>query len=243
MTTLVNNYFKKGVKSEVDLIQSLITEAIQVQGHTVYYLPRTLEKLDVIFGEDVLSKFEAALPIEMYIETFQNWEGEQELISKFGLEIRKYMTFSVSSKRWAQEVKKIANKMMVSSRPQEGDLIYDPLTNMVLEIKFVDQDDNLYQVGKHSDRFVYKLKCETFQFNNEEFSTGNPVIDDVPDLNILSAQLLGENNEKLVSEAGTEPLISEKGVSENSVFDSSEHLKEESKKLNIKINDPFNSRQ
>lgn len=175
MASLANPYFPKGVVSEQNLVQGLVTESIQILGHTVYYIPRTLQKLDRLFGEDILSKFVAALPIEMYIENYDRWMGEEELITKFGLEIRKQLILTVSVPRWELEVQNIATQMWVSQRPQEGDLIYEPTTKMLLEIKFVEQDMPFYQLNK---RYQYKLTCEMFQYTREStIETGIEEID------------------------------------------------------------------
>ena len=102
--------------TERSLYQNLIKEAIQIYGHDVYYLPRTLVNKDLILGEDVASKFNAAYLCEMYMDTTEGFAGEQELVSKFGLEIREDTTFTVSKRRWEDIVGDPATQI-VSDRP------------------------------------------------------------------------------------------------------------------------------
>jgi len=199
MTSLVNAYFKKGVTSEQNMVQGFWNESIQVLGHTFYYLPRKLQKKDNLFGEDVLSAFEIALPIEMYIDNFNNWQGDQEIISKFGLEIRKQMVLSVSVTRWKTEVAKIAANMWVTSRPQEGDLIYDPMTRALLEIKQADHDDEFYQLHRN---YRYQLTCELFRYSQEDISTGIADIDVSAPLDLMNYQMLQENGSLVLLEDG-----------------------------------------
>lgn len=197
MTSLVNRYFQKGVPTEQALVQKLFTEAIQVMGRSMYYLPRTLGDLDLVFGEDILSAFKTALPIEMYIESFDGWVGQQEFIAKFGLEIRKQMIITVAKDRWETEVKKISSSMWKTQRPQEGDLIYEPTTKKLLEIKFVDHDDTFYQLDKY---YRYKMTCELFQYNKEPITTGIAAID-----NIAAVEALLPNESKDSTPAFTAP--------------------------------------
>lgn len=176
MASLANPYFPKGNPSEQAIYQGLTTEAIQVVGHTMYYLPRKLQRLDIIFGEDVLSKFDLAIPLEMYISNFQMWEGNQELISKFGLEIQRQVRLVISRERWETEIEPYKNDVWVSARPQEGDLIFEPMSKSLLEIKFADHDEEFWQLAQN---YKYTLTCELFRYNNDKISTGVPVIDEL----------------------------------------------------------------
>lgn len=237
MTSLANPYFPKGVTSEQNLVQGLVTEAIQIVGHTVYYLPRSLQKLDHIFGEDILSQWTTNLPIEMYIETSAGWGGEQELISKFGLEIRKQLILSVSKERWDVEVANIASDMWITSRPQEGDLIYDPVTRMIFEIKFVDQDDQFFQLSKK--QYSYKLTCEMFQFNREELiQTGIPEVDDVLKDVLSYYQLKAEDGSLLMYEDDTYIVYDDQNVV-SPTFDNAKHFDTESTNFDFNVNNPF----
>ena len=173
MTT--NVYFSKGTPNEQHLYEDLAIEAIQIYGHDVFYIPRTLVNKDELFGEDALSRFDDAYGIEMWMETQEGYEGEKELVSRFGLEIRDETTFVVSRRRWDNTVSSDAN-LIVSSRPDEGDLIYMPTVKKLFEISFVDHDDPFYQVDNLP---VYKLYCRTFEYSSEVLDTGIYAIDDI----------------------------------------------------------------
>ena len=135
-----NVYFDTGTKPEQALYEDLIIEQLRIYGQDVYYIPRKLAGTDNIFGEDIGSSFEDAYLIEMYMENIDGYEGEKELMSKFGLDIQDDATFVVARRRWEQFVT-VDNNIVVSSRPNEGDLVYWPKGSKLFEITFVDHDD------------------------------------------------------------------------------------------------------
>ena len=206
MTT--NVYFSKGTPNEQHLYEDLAIEAIQIYGHDVFYIPRTLVNKDELFGEDALSRFDDAYGIEMWMETQEGYEGEKELVSRFGLEIRDETTFVVSRRRWDNTVSNDAN-LIVSSRPDEGDLVYMPTVKKLFEISFVDHDDPFYQVDNLP---VYKLYCRTFEYSSEVLDTGIYAIDDIEtkkSTDFLGFEISGEHasgvifNENIGLEWGT----------------------------------------
>ena len=166
-------YFDKGTFGEQNLYEDLIIEQLKVFGHDVYYMPRTLVKEDKLFGEDVLSQFNNAYMIEMYMEEVEGYGGDKELISKFGLEIRDEVNFVVSRRIWEQTVTNDPN-IIVSTRPNEGDLIYFPRIEIIFQIDFVDHDNPFYQVDNLP---VYKLSCSTYEYSHEALDTGVTAID------------------------------------------------------------------
>ena len=98
-----NVYFKNfNYPREQDLIEDLTIESIKIYGHDVKYLPRTVIKNDHLFGEDTLSQFNTAAEVEMYIKNVEGFEGEGDFLSKFGLEIRDSLTFTVARRRFDQ---------------------------------------------------------------------------------------------------------------------------------------------
>jgi len=169
-----NVYFSQAVKSEQNLYEDLIIESLGIYGQDVYYIPRTLVNRDNILGEDPASKFDDAYLMEMYIENAEGFEGAGDLYSKFGLEIRDDATFIVSRRRWESRIG-VFSSNLVDPRPQEGDLIFLPMTNSFFEISFVEDDSPFYQL---SNLPVYKMQCQLFEFNDEEFDTGVAEIDD-----------------------------------------------------------------
>ena len=108
----VNTHFHTSnlatVATERTLYSDLIAEAIQIYGHDVYYLDRTLVAEDTLLGEDSLSKFVTQAKIEMYMEDGEGgFAGEKELMSKFGLENLSEATFVVSKLRFQEMTKQI----------------------------------------------------------------------------------------------------------------------------------------
>lgn len=158
--------------SEQNLYRDLIIEFIQAHGHDFYYLPRSFVNKDNLFGEDALSEFNSSKTIEMYIEEIDGWAGEGEFIAKFGLEIRDSATFTLSKKRFEDEFTDTPSIV----HPREGDLVYFPLTDSLLEITFVEHENPFYQIGKN---FVYRLTVEMFDYSHESFDTGQAEIDDL----------------------------------------------------------------
>ena len=168
-----NVYFSQAVKSEQNLYEDLIIESLQIYGQDVYYIPRTLINRDDVLNEDPASKFDDAYLLEMYIENTEGFEGAGDLYSKFGLEIRDEATFIVSRRRWETRVG-VFDDNVIDPRPQEGDLIFLPMTNSFFEISYVEDDSPFYQL---SNLPVYKLVCNLFEYNDEDFDTGIASID------------------------------------------------------------------
>ena len=103
----VNKHFHTSgvaaIATEQSLYADLVAEAIQIHGHDVYYLDRTLVAEDTVLGEDSLSKFNTQSPIEMYMEDSEGgFAGEREIMSQFGLENRNEITFVVSKQRFQE---------------------------------------------------------------------------------------------------------------------------------------------
>ena len=193
-----NHYFQGGdgigSSEEKKLFENLIIEGLKIYGHDVYYLPRTLVNKDLILGEDVASKFNAAYLCEMYMDTTEGFAGEQELVSKFGLEIREDTTFTVSKRRWEDIVGDPATQI-VSDRPNEGDIIYMPLMNSFFEIQFVQDQEPFFQLGQLP---VYKLVCTRWEYSSEQIDTGVSDIDSAEDqysLDQLAHQFTLENED------------------------------------------------
>src|SRR6056300_1274651 len=192
----INHYFQGGNgignQNEKRLYEDLIVEGLKIYGHDVYYLPRTLVNRDLILGEDSLSKFDDSYLIEMYVETTEGLAGEQELISKFGLEIREETTFMLSKRRWNDAVDSY-HTMIKEGRPNEGDIIYYPLMNSFFEIQFVEDQEPFFQLGNLP---VYKLRATRWEYSSERLNTGVTDIDSAEDqytLDQLAHQVSLEN--------------------------------------------------
>jgi len=176
-----NVYFDTGTKPEQHLYEDLMIEQLKIYGQDVFYIPRTLVKEDSLFGEDTLSKFGDAYLIEMYFENVEGYEGEKEIMSKFGLQMNEDVTFVVARRRFEQLVSHDSN-LIVKTRPNEGDLVYFPKVKKIFEISFVDHDDPFYQVHNVP---AFKLKCKTFEYSSEDMDTGIAEIDAIETDNSL----------------------------------------------------------
>ena len=171
-----NVYFDTGTTSEQRLYEDLIIEQLKIYGQDVYYLPRKIANKDTIFGEDPASSFDDSYIIEMYVDNVDGYMGEQEIIKKFGLELRDDIVFTLSKLRWETLIKN--NSDLTAERPQEGDLVYFPTTNAFFEIQFVEHEQPFYQ---QSALPVYKLSCTRFEYSSERLDTGIAAIDSVED--------------------------------------------------------------
>jgi hypothetical protein len=170
-----NFYFSQKVRSEQQLYEDLVIESLRMYGQDVYYIPRDIVNEDRILADDVPSRFNSSHRIEMYIENIEGFGGEGDLFTKFGVEIRDQATFVVSRKRWTQLVARYDNEIQ-GVRPFEGDLIYLPLSNKLFQVMMVEHEEPFYQL---SNIAVFKLRCELFEYNDENFDTGVEVIDDI----------------------------------------------------------------
>jgi hypothetical protein len=171
--TTTNVYFSHGTRNEQYLVEDLIIESLRMYGNEVMYIPRTLVSKDEILGEDRLSQFKTAFPIEMYFENVDSFSGQGAFIQKFGLMMEQSATLVVARRRWEQFVGRYGVTTL-PNRPNEGDLIYFPLTKGLFEIKFVTHQDPFYQLGK---LYVYKLQVELFQYASERIDTGIAEVD------------------------------------------------------------------
>ena len=161
-----NLYFNNVTShAEQELINDLTSEVIQLHGMDVFYIPRTLIKEDPLLDEDVLSRFEVAYEIEMYIKGTEGFGGEGDLVSKFGLDVRDEVIFTVHKDRFELATTK--------PKPLEGDLIFLPMSKGLFEIKFVEHEQPFYQAGKN---YSFDITCELFQYSEEQFEKGVPEV-------------------------------------------------------------------
>jgi len=167
-----NPYFKQGVRSEQTLYEDIIIEALKMYGQDVYYLPREVVNKDSIFLDDVPSRFGSAYKVEMYIENTEAFDGEGDLFTKFGIELRDQANFIVSRKRWKQLIGSRLDE--ANFRPREGDLIYLSLSESIFEIRRVETETPFYQL---SNLPTFRMQCELFEYNDEDFDTDIAGID------------------------------------------------------------------
>jgi len=174
-----NPYFNKNYSSdsEQDLYDDLMTESIKIHGIDVEYLPREIQKIDSVFKDVEVSRFEKTHKIEMFIDSVEQFGGEGDFLSKFGVEIRDTLELTVMVNRF--ETLKIG-------RPKEGDLIFFPFNKQLFEVMFVEDEQIFYTLGK---RFVYRLKLELFEYSNQMFNTEISEINDIQYKNAYSIEL------------------------------------------------------
>jgi hypothetical protein len=193
--TTTNVYFSHGTRNEQYLVEDLIIESLRMYGNEVYYIPRTLVSKDEILGEDRLSEFKTAFPIEMYFENVDSFSGQGAFIQKFGLMMEQSATLVVARRRWDQFVGRYGVTTL-PNRPNEGDLIYFPLSKGLFEVKFVTHQDPFYQLGK---LYVYKLQVELFQYSSERIDTGISTIDNFETLKTFTTNTTRTENARIVS--------------------------------------------
>ena len=180
-----NVFFNHAVNTEQHLYEDLVVESLRIYGHECYYLPRNVIEEDTILGEDIQATYGDAYSVEMYIENVDGFEGEGDLFSKFGVQVRDQATFVLSLRSWERFISLDAN-LATSLRPNEGDIIFFPMSGSVFEIKFVEHENPFYQVGK---LFVFKMQCELFEYSGEDFDTGIESIDIVEDEQAYTIQM------------------------------------------------------
>ena len=201
----VNQYFQNGQRSEKELYENLIIEAIKIYGTDVYYIPREIVTKDNILNEDLLSNFSHSFKIEMYVESIDGYEGDGKLLGKFGLEIRDQMNLVVSKRRWIQGVGRYGFAVN-NNRPTEGDLIFFPLSPIkkLFEIKYVANEKPLLQL---KDAPIWTLTCELFEYESKNINTGVHEIDSIEynnsDSNIFEYDAEAATGEFLAGESLT----------------------------------------
>jgi hypothetical protein len=187
-------YFNnQGASREQLLIEDMIIESIKNHGIDIFYLPRDSQSsLDELFGDDPVKSYTSSYPMEMFLETFNDFEGNQEFFSKFGLEVQKSARVAVARRTFEKYV-----PTTLRNAPKEGDLIWLPAMQKLMEIKFVEQEKNFFQLGRGPSRggasgsyeqlgkyipYMYELSIELFKYNGEILNTGILAVDDLPDV-------------------------------------------------------------
>ncbi len=175
---MLNPFFLQGSKTEQGLIQSLINESIQIHGIDVYYIPRQYVNEKTIIKEVIESEFNNAYPIEAYLNSYEGYDGQGTILSKFGIQELDDVSLIISRERFELYITPLIQNLTnikLSSRPKEGDLIYFPLGDRLFEIKYVEHEKPFYQL---KENYVYELRCELFRYGDEILDTGVNFIDD-----------------------------------------------------------------
>ena len=222
--------------AEQRLLDNLTVEMIKIFGVDVIYCPRTTPNVDKLFLEDPTSEFNNAINIEMYVKNFEGWQGEGDMMSKFGITMSDQITFCVARTRFQEDIGSYYDIL----RPREGDLIYFPITTAMFEVKFVEHESTFYQTGSLQ---FFELKCERFNYSDETMDTGVQEID-VIETNYSFATdgyrittesglfLTTESENRLVSDSAPEPDDID-GTIQNKYFE------EQGEYIDFSVNNPF----
>ena len=222
--------------AEQRLLDNLTVEMIKIFGVDVIYCPRVTPNIDKLFLEDPTSEFNNAINIEMYIKNFEGWQGEGDMMSKFGITMSDQITFCVSRTRFQEDI----GSQYDILRPREGDLIFFPIPNAMFEVKFVEHESTFYQTGSLQ---FFELKCERFNYSDETMDTGVENID-VIETNYSFATdgyrlttesglfLTTESGNRLVSDSAPEPDDIDATI-QNKYFE------EQGEYIDFSVNNPF----
>ena len=167
-----------GHSGEQGLVQDLVDEQIKLFGSDVYYIPKIVLQ-DSTLDEVRYTKYQEQFQIEMLLQNVTGFGDNAEFISKFGLRITDEILFRVSTRRWDEEVAEHNPNLTIDSRPNEGDLLYFPITQDIYEIKFVGKEEPFYQFGKIQ---FYAITAELYEVGQDDFDTGVAEIDAVEQL-------------------------------------------------------------
>ena len=189
----LNPHFLQGSQGEQRLVQDLINEHLKIYGVEVTYIPRKFVRQQTIIREVQSSVFDDNFLLEAYVNTFDGYGGQGDLMTKFGVSLRDELTVTISKERFEDFISPFLaadDDYTLSSRPREGDIIFFPLGQRLFEVKFVEHEQPFYQLGKN---YVYQLKCELFEYEDEVLDTGIDVIDSqLEDVGYISKlQLIG----------------------------------------------------
>lgn len=234
-----NVFFNNFTNSmEQNLIENLIVESIKIFGHDVYYLPRSLINKDEIYGEDSISEYKDSYFVEVYIKNVSGFGGEGDFLSKFNIQLRDQVTFSIANKTFYDEI----GSQHSILRPREGDLIYLPLTKSIYVIQFVEHEAIFYQMGSLQ---IFDLQCELWEYSNEKLNTGITEVDsreEIYSFDLSSYRMLTQNSFVITDEDGFD-LVQEQFNYINKVGDSLEDNSEIETEANAILDfselDPF----
>jgi hypothetical protein len=189
------------------LLENLIIESIRIYGQDMYYIPRNLGMFDQLYTEDDQSYYDKSYLIELYIKSVDGFSGDGNFMSKFGLEIRDQVVFTVAQRVFTDEIGVHTN----ISRPREGDVIYFPLNKKIFQIKYVNKFEMFYQLGALQ---TWEITCELFEYSDERFNTGIPEVDIIQkkfSTDLLDWRITTQIGDYLVNESG-EYILQENGI-------------------------------
>lgn len=237
MGTGTNFYFNNfRSSSEQQLIEDLIIESIKIYGQDMFYLPRRYGNLDPVYTEDAASFYDRAYPIELYIKSVDGFQGDGDFLSKFGVQIRDRVTFTMARRIFSDEV----GSNEGTTRPFEGDIIYFPLNKKLFKIMFVEHEAIFYQLGSLQ---TFDVICELFEYSGETFSTGIPEVDVLTkkyEFDFTDSGLLTETGDLLTDEQENLPILFENYSQKNDILDDGDMFQQQANGfLDFTEIDPF----
>ncbi len=185
----LNPFFLQGSPNEQFLVQDIINEQLKIYGVDVYYLPRKIFKTDDIIREIQSSKFDDVFMLEAYINNYDGYAPDSDIMTKFGLRLKNEISLTISRERYEEFIAPFLEGISsgiregriteydfadLITRPKEGDLIYFPLGERLFEIKRVEHEKPFYQLGTN---YVYELSCELYEWENELIDTNIEEVD------------------------------------------------------------------
>lgn len=171
----ISKYFRNSLATEQGLLEDLVTESIQHRGMDLLYIPRTIVDVNELFSEDRFSTYDEVFEIEMYPINQTGYEGQGDLLSKFGIQVDQTGSFIVSRKRWLAEASNVSS-LQIPDRPGEGDLLYYPMSKSLFKINVVEASSPFFQLQR---RYVWELKVSLVDYTYNELNTGNQEVDNV----------------------------------------------------------------
>lgn len=225
---LFNNY---NDPVEQQLLEDLVIESICIHGIDSWYLPRTLENKDKLFGESDITSFNESFEIPIYIKNIDGFSGDGNFLSKFGLQIKDQVTFSVARLVFTNETGMF--------RPNEGDLLYFPQPNKCFQILFTNKEEMFYPLGSLQ---TWEMTCELFEYSGERFNTGRAEVDRISahSFDLLNWSIETANGEYLVDESNN-IIVTPKydSVTIDPMFDNDAIQTEADDILDFNPTDPF----
>jgi len=219
----LNPFFLQGSTNEQFLIQDLINEQLKIYGVDIYYLPRKIFKTDNIIREIQSSKFDDVFMMEAYINNYDGYAPDSDIMTKFGLRLKNEISLTISREKYEEFIAPFLEGISAGiregkiteydfadliTRPKEGDLIYFPLGERLFEIKRVESEKPFYQLGTN---YVYELSCELYEYENELIDTAIEEVDNTVEDEgyITSLTLTG-----IAITATATPILATGGISE-----------------------------
>lgn len=232
------NFFFNNFQSSQEqlLLENLIIESIRIYGQDMIYIPRVLNNYDSVYGADDQSSYERGYSIEMYIKSIDGFVGNGDFMSKFGIEIRNQVVFSMAQRIFSEEVGTHTNQ----PRPNEGDLIYFPMNKKCFQIKYVEKFEMFYQLGALQ---TWEVTAEVFEYSGETLNTGIPEIDSLQtkfSTNVYDWSINDESGAMLTDEDGNIIVQEGSSVSDLVPADDSDEIQQESDTfVDFSVKDPF----